>query len=137
MRHPHQRRASMQSPGSPIIAFLLGAETLAGYTMYEIVVSYSGLDASAAAGERYALAWSVEDKPEDESFFWHDLNADGIVDKQDFGVLMNYWIAGLKSPQAYVIGDVNKDGRIDVDDMQMLYARRNRRADWHTGSTPN
>lgn len=112
-------------------------EALADYTMYEIVVSHSNLDGPAGAGERYALAWGVEEKLADESFFWHDLNADGIVDQQDFGVLMNNWIAGLKSPEAYVIGDVNKDGHIDVDDMQALYAERNRRADWHTGSAPN
>ena len=35
--------------------------TLPGYTVYEIVVSYSDLNAKSAspAGERYALAWSV------------------------------------------------------------------------------
>ena len=113
-------------------------DTLEAYTMYEIVVSYSDFDGSVApVGERYALAWSVDDKTVDESFFWHDLNADGIVDELDFGVLMNNWIAGLKSPGAYVIGDVNKDGRIDVDDMRELYAQRDRRADWHTNSTTN
>jgi len=109
-------------------------EAKAEYAMYEIVVSYSDLHGPVGAGERYALAWSVGQKLPDESFFWHDLNADGIVDEHDFGVLMNNWIAGLKSPEAYLIGDVNKDGRIDVDDMQALYAKRNRRADWHTGS---
>jgi hypothetical protein len=113
-------------------------ETLPEYTMYEIVVSYSDRDAqTAGTAEHYAVAWSITEKLPDESIFWHDLNADGIVDEQDFGVLMNNWIAGLKSPEAYLIGDVNQDGRIDVDDMQMLYAKRNRRAEWRADTVTN
>jgi hypothetical protein len=79
----------------------------------------------------------VDAKPADESIFWHDLNADGIVNKLDFGVLMNNWVAALKSPEAYVIGDLNGDGRIDFDDMQRLYAERDRQADWRAGETAN
>ncbi len=114
-------------------------ETLPEYTLYEIVVSNSNLDErkGADAGERYALAWSVEEKLPDESIFWHDLNADGIVNEQDFAILMNNWIEGLKSPQAYVIGDVNMDGKIDVNDMDMMIAGRDRRAGWRTGGAVN
>ncbi len=93
-------------------------------TLYEIVVSHSNLDErkGAQAGERYALAWSLEEKLPDESIFWRDLNADGIVNEQDVATLVDNWAEGLKSPQAYVIGDVNKDGKIDVNDIGVMIA---------------
>jgi hypothetical protein len=105
---------------------------LPGYTLYEIVVSYSDLNAktSSPAGERYALAWSVEEKVADESIFWHDLNADGIVDEQDLAILTTNSAVERRSPQTYVIGDINMDGTIDDEDMQVMIAHRNRKADW-------
>jgi hypothetical protein len=114
-------------------------ETKPEYSLYEIVVSHSNLDErkSAQAGERYALAWSLEEKLPDESIFWHDLNADGIVNEQDFAILMDNWTEGLKSPQAYVIGDVTKDGKIDVRDISKMIASRDRRAGWRTEGAVN
>lgn len=114
-------------------------ETLPEYTLYEIVVSYSDLDVriTSAVSEGYGVAWNVDEKLVDESIFWHDLNADGIVNDLDLAVLMDNLIVGLKSPDAYVIGDVNTDGSIDVSDMQALRAHRNRTADWHPGGTAN
>ncbi len=111
-------------------------ETLPGYTVYEIVVSYSDLDAKSAspAGERYALAWSVEEKPSEENLLWYDLNADGIVDDQDQGILKNNSITAKKSPQTYVIGDVTKDGTINDADIQAVMANRNKKADWRVDS---
>lgn len=111
-------------------------ETLPGYTVYEIVVSYSDLDAKSASptGERYALAWSVDAKPSEENLLWYDLNADGIVDDQDQGILKNNSITAKKSPQAYVIGDVTKDGVINDADIQAVMANRNKKADWRVDS---
>jgi len=114
-------------------------ETLADRTQYEIVVSYGNPDGgtAAAVSERYALAWNVAEKPADESIFWHDLNADGIVNEQDLGILMDNLIKGSKAPEAYIMGDVNMDGVIDAKDVEAMIAFRNRKAEWHTDSTVN
>jgi hypothetical protein len=117
----------------------LHVAALPGYPLYELVVSYSDVDGrpSEAASESYGVAWSVAEKGPDESIFWHDLNADGIVDHGDFRVLVDNLVAGLKSPHAYVIGDLNADGLIDVKDVELLLERRNRKADWHVANTAN
>ncbi|MBN1508479.1 MAG: S8 family serine peptidase [Sedimentisphaerales bacterium] len=113
-------------------------ETVAGYSSYAIVVTYSNPGERALPGEQYGLAWSVEDKPEaDKNILWADLNADGIVNEQDLEILMNNLVAGQKSPEAYVIGDINMDGSIDVDDVKVLYAHLHRKADWHIGGVTN
>jgi hypothetical protein len=110
--------------------------TLPGYTVYEIVVSYSDLNAKPAlpAGERYALAWSVDEKQLDENILWHDLNADGIVDDQDLAILRANSVTGRKSPQAYVIGDITMDGMIDDADIDAVMRNRNRKAEWRIDS---
>ena len=113
-------------------------ETAAGYTSYAIIVTYSNPSERTLPGERYGVAWTVEDKPADEKdILWEDLNADGIVNDQDLEVLMSNLVVGQKSPEAYVIGDINMDGAIDVNDMKVLDARRNRKADWYADGTPN
>jgi len=96
-------------------------------------VAVSDLDnrTGSLADEPYAIAWDAQDRPADESILWHDLNADGIVDDQDMGVLMNNLLVGQKSPEAYVIGDINMDGSIDVNDVIALNVHRNRKADWY------
>lgn len=106
--------------------------TLPEYTVYEIVVSYSDRNAkpTSPAGERYALAWSIETKQADENLLWYDLNADGVVDDQDLAILKNNSAAGQKSPQAYVIGDITMDGTIDDADVQAVEANRNKKAAW-------
>ncbi len=113
--------------------------TLPGYTVYEIVVSYSNLNAQSAlpAGERYAVAWSVDEKQPEENILWHDLNADGIVDEQDLAILMNNSALGRKAPQAYVIGDITMDGVIDGQDAQAVMANRNKKADWRVENAVN
>jgi hypothetical protein len=106
-----------------------------GYTQYKIVVSYASLNGPVpAAGERYALAWSVDEKLPDENILWYDLNADGIVNDQDCVILMDNLILERKSSQAYLIGDVNADGTIDDRDAHELLDRQNRTADWYASN---
>jgi hypothetical protein len=113
-------------------------ETAAGYTSYAIVVSYSNPSERALPGERYGVAWSVEDKPaEDKNILWEDLNADGIVNEQDLEIVMSNLVVGQKSPEVYVLGDINMDGAIDVNDVKVVKAHRNRKADWYAGDTAN
>ena len=110
--------------------------TLAEYTQYKVVVSYSNLNGRtpAVASERYALAWTVDDKPREESILWYDLNGDGIVDGQDLAILMGNLTAERQSSQVYLIGDVNGDGTIDDLDVQQMLARQNRTADWYANN---
>lgn len=105
------------------------------YRVYELVVSYGDMEGQAS--ERYALAWTVGEKPDSEDILWHDLNADGIVDDADFAIFLNNRDLGFSSPDAYVIGDVNADGAIDGSDLEQLSANRNRTADWRAASATN
>lgn len=113
-------------------------EMAAGYTSYAIVVTYSNPSDRALPGERYGVAWTVEDKPAgDANILWQDLNADGIVDDVDVSILMTNLVMVQKSPDAYLLGDITMDGTIDADDMRVLYSYRNRKADWYTESATN
>ncbi|UCD48637.1 MAG: S8 family serine peptidase [Phycisphaerales bacterium] len=109
------------------------------YSVYELVVSYSDLDAAAASGisERYAVAWTVGEEPDSDNILWHDLNVDGIVDEADFTIFLDNRNLGLTSPDAYVIGDINDDGIIDGTDLERIFANRNRTADWRTTVVAN
>jgi hypothetical protein len=113
--------------------------TDAEHTIYEIVVSYSTAEGRTGlvTDERYALAWVAAEKAAAENILWHDLNADGVVDDQDFTVLMNNLVTGLKSPQAYVIGDVNMDGAIDDEDLTLMGKHRDEKAPWRIESVTN
>ncbi|MBN1360810.1 MAG: S8 family serine peptidase [Sedimentisphaerales bacterium] len=114
-------------------------QTLAGYSVYDVVVSYSDAEAAATSrlSERYGLAWSVGVRQETDSIFWHDLNADGIVDEQDISIFLDNRSLGLTAPEAYLLGDINTDGSIDASDLEVLFANRNRKADWHTDRVTN
>jgi hypothetical protein len=110
-------------------------ETVAGYNSYAIVVSFSDPNdhPGAVASERYAVAWSVGEKPAEENILWYDLNADGVVNELDLAVLMNS-MAGQRSPGAYVLGDINGSGAIDDRDVKAVEAHRNSKADWYVES---
>lgn len=114
-------------------------ETSPEYALYEIVVSYSDPDAGVSSDipERYGVAWELSDKVPDDSILKHDLNADGIVDEIDLGILMNNLAVVETSPEAYTIGDVNTDGSIDIRDIEELNANRNRKASWHSETVAN
>jgi hypothetical protein len=113
-------------------------ETVAGYTSYTIVVTYSNPNERVLSGERYGVAWSIEEKPADDgNILWEDLNADGIVNGQDLAILTSNLVAGQKSSEAYLLGDITMDGSIDVSDWTVLNARLNRKADWYTEGTAN
>ena len=112
--------------------------TDANYTNYQIVISHSDIDDSnqILPTQRYGLAWSISDAPNSNDIFWYDLNADGTVNDSDFIILLNNWVTSLKSPESYLLGDINTDGVIDVNDVQLLYNHKNRKADWHTEDRP-
>jgi hypothetical protein len=106
----------------------------AAYTNYEILVSYSDIEngSQADATQRYGLAWTVGQSQGSDNIFWHDLNADGVVNELDFTVLVDNWVASIKSPESYLLGDINADGAIDLSDLENFLYHRNRQADWRT-----
>ena len=100
------------------------------YTHYEIVVSYNSEQIGKA--ERYGLAWNVSDKPDKRNTLWYDLNADGVVNEADILILLESWLNSIKSPQDYFYGDINSDGAIDANDLDILTNHLNTKADWYT-----
>ncbi len=123
----------------------------ANYTNYEIVLSISdekqeditenqSFDSKLGTVElQYGLAWnldcrqtSVSDGKKDDSIFWYDLNADGIVNESDLAILLNNLLADNKSSESYLLGDINTDGTIDMNDLQILMDHSNLKANWYT-----
>ncbi len=137
----------------------------ANYINYEIVLSINDIEnqqggelvepEEIAELQQYGLAWnldsatrtadkcrqtSVGDKQDNDSIFWYDLNADGIVNESDIAILLNNLLTHNKSPlqtsggqaEAYLLGDINTDGTIDVNDLQILMDHNNLKADWYT-----
>ena len=106
----------------------------ANYTNYEIVLSYSNISGpnQPDSAQRYGLAWKTSKKQNSDSFFWYDLNADGIVNESDFAVLLNSRLASFKPSESYLLGDVNIDGAIDANDLIILLNHEDLQADWHT-----
>jgi hypothetical protein len=106
----------------------------ANYTNYEIVVSHAKAVDPNRAGQlqTYGLAWNVGEQPQGKSFAWYDLNADGIVNKDDLGVFVDNVWAGTEPAETYLFGDINGDGKIDEQDLDDLSKHLNETADWRT-----
>ena len=106
----------------------------ANYTDYEITVSFSNVNDTnrAETMQRYGLAWNVSEKQNSDNIFWYDLNADAIVNELDFIILLNNHLASIKTPERYLLGDINSDGVIDFKDLQIMMGHMGRRADWYT-----
>ena len=103
------------------------------YSIYEIILSMNEGDdpREIAVIQRYGLAWNVCDKQNNDSIFWYDLNADGIVGEADFAILLNNIFNSTKSPETYLLGDINSDGAIDIKDFNKLIEQNKNRADWY------
>lgn len=105
----------------------------ANYTYYEINVSYSDTnDPNRIPGDqRYGLAWNVSDVPETDNISWYDLYADGIVDKLDVAAWAKNFIAAQNTPERYILGDINNDGAIDINDLTILTGHKGLKAPWY------
>ncbi len=115
------------------------AQTVPGFSNYELIVTFGGTDAQMAAriSEQYAVAWSAGPRSDTDSILLYDLNADGIVDEADFEILLDNRTAGLASPNTYLLGDINGDGVIDSKDLADLMAKRDAKADWYAAPATN
>jgi len=108
----------------------------ANYANYEIIISFSETDnqKETAASQRYGLAWKTSEKQDSDSIFWYDLNADGIVNESDITILINNVLASnnTKPPKSYLLGDINTDAKIDINDLEILLNHNKLQADWYT-----
>ncbi len=95
----------------------------ANFTEYEIIVSYSyDHDINQpATTPPYALAWNVAPAPARDDSLLYDLNADGTVDDFDLIALLDNVLASVETPQRYLLGDINSDGLIDLNDIQIFF----------------
>jgi hypothetical protein len=107
----------------------------ANFTNYELIVTFSNnIDDpnQTPVAQRYGLAWNVSKKQDRNNILWYDLNADGIVNDLDLTILVDNVLTSVKSPEAYLLGDINNDGTIDKKDFKIILAHKNAQADWHT-----
>ena len=106
----------------------------ANYINYEIILSISDIDDpnQIDTTQRYGLAWNASEVSDSDNIFWYDLNADGIVNELDFTVLFDNLLNTTKSPESYPLGDINTNGVIDINDLQIIMSHKNLKADWYT-----
>jgi hypothetical protein len=92
----------------------------ANYTDYEIVVSFADDNPQPGLTENYGLAWRVTDANRLWDKRWYDLNGDGRTNKEDIVVLLKNMTRFAKGSDDYLIGDINDDGIIDMNDVSLL-----------------
>jgi hypothetical protein len=104
-----------------------------GYSVYRIVLGFSENEnpQESASNQRYGLAWNTSNRLPNDSIFWYDLNADGIVNELDFAIVLDNVEDSTASPESYLLGDITADGSIDVRDLEDLFKHDNRRAAWY------
>jgi hypothetical protein len=92
------------------------------FTDYAIVVSYSNRDAAQPPdGTSYGLCWNVSQQPVRDDSLWLDLNADGSVNDLDITALLDNILASIESPDHYLFGDIDSDGVLDVNDLNIFF----------------
>jgi hypothetical protein len=97
----------------------------AQFTRYEIVVTFSDVsgDTVKYPSERYALAWKTGPDETAENMLWYDLDLDGDIDRDDVIACINKFVPSESAPGGHAPGDINMDGKIDVDDLNILMTR--------------
>ena len=104
------------------------------YKSYKIIIRLNlpKEDEQKPIAQRYGLAWSVSDSPPKDDIRWYDLNSDGIVNDPDFIILIDNFLMSLGPGENYLFGDINEDGIIDINDVELLLSQQGRTADWNT-----
>jgi len=102
----------------------------ANYTRYELAVSYSSEQHWSERSEQtYALSWNIDKMPVRKDISWYDLNSDGVVDEADILILIENWLQSVNSPDSYVFGDYDSNGRIEAADVGKLLDEQGRKTD--------
>jgi hypothetical protein len=106
--------------------------SIAGFSVYQLIIILNQPDQSIKQSERYAIAWNAAPENVRQNILWHDLNTDGIVDSHDLEVLGDA-LEQFSQPSInpYHIGDVNTDGTLDMLDFEMLSDHVGDKAPWY------
>ncbi len=106
--------------------------SVAGFSVYQLIVILNQPDPAIEHSERYAIAWNAAPETPQQTILWHDLNTDGIVDHYDLRVLSDALLQfSLPSAVPYHIGDVNTDGTLDMLDFRILTDHVGDKALWY------
>jgi hypothetical protein len=103
------------------------------FRTYELLLSYSRIDDPALLpqSQRCALSWNTAGPPDSKNILWYDLNADGHVNENDLTLLLDNWVtSGTSRPNGYFIGDIDRSGAIDFNDVQILFDHNDLKAPW-------
>lgn len=93
----------------------------ANYSDYEIIVSFADETGSQSKqAEKYGIAWRVTEANPQNGTASQDLNGDGKVNKEDIVVLLKNMTRFAKGSNDYLIGDINDDGLINMNDVSAL-----------------
>lgn len=103
------------------------------YSNYEIVIAAGeAVSSDKPLSQPYGLAWNVSARrSNNDSVFLYDLNTDGIVDRMDFGILVENLLKNAEKSRDYIFGDINGDGSVDIDDVQLLVENTGLKTDWY------
>ncbi len=92
------------------------------FSEYEIAVLFSSEHEvnQPQVSPPYAVAWNIGPKSARDDLLWLDLNADGVVDDLDISALLDNMIASMQTSNQYLFGDIDSDGVIDVNDLDIM-----------------
>lgn len=84
---------------------------------------------------RYGIAWNVSNQQNTDNILFHDLNNDGIVDKADLTIMTKNMLASTEKAENHLIGDIDSNGKIEMDDFKIIMAQQGRKAPWRIEKT--
>ncbi|MCH9022275.1 MAG: S8 family serine peptidase [Planctomycetes bacterium] len=104
-----------------------------------LLVRGNQAESSHRTHETYALAYCGGEENWEGDLLLADVNVDGIVDRDDALIMMNAWAAeqGIviesdkKKGISYLSSDLNLNGRIDIDDFELLSQQWQQRSPWY------
>ena len=94
------------------------------YNNYKLVVTLGDDQQDNDAGlQNYGLAWQTANKTV-KDIYWYDLNGDEKIDSMDIGMILENMSAEQKDTSYPLLGDINLDGMLDIEDIKLLMNRR-------------
>jgi Subtilase family/Dockerin type I domain len=94
------------------------------YNNYKLIVTLGNDQQNNNAGlQNYGLAWQTAKKTV-KDIYWYDLNGDEKIDSMDIGMMLENMSGDQEETPYRLIGDINLDGTIDIEDAKLLMSRR-------------
>jgi len=93
------------------------------YNNYKLIVTLGDKHQDSTGLQHYGLAWQTTKKVE-KDIYWYDLNGDDKIDNMDIGMMLESMSADREKASYRLIGDINLDGALDVEDVKLLMSRK-------------